>query len=240
MISAIADIGNTRIKLGLFKANELQEVKHFPLELYPDAITYLKNIAYTQLLLSSVANSSIADEFFKQLKNTSQFTADSLIPIKNKYQSATTLGSDRIPPLIAARHLQPKGPILVIDAGTCIKFNFLNEHNEFIGGAISPGINMRFKALHEHTSRLPLVSQELNFVKLIGESTHESILSGVQNGAIAEVDGIINEYKKQFSALHIFLTGGDASLFEKRLKNSIFTDPYLNLKGLNIILQHNI
>jgi type III pantothenate kinase len=150
------------------------------------------------------------------------------------------LGSDRISAAVGGYYLYPNKNVLVIDAGTCIKYNFTNSNNQYLGGGISPGIEMRFKALQKFTDKLPLIEIDLNFNSLIGASTQSSILSGVLNGTISEIDGIINLYKLQFPDLICILTGGDSQYLANRLKNSIFTHQNLVLKGLNNILNYTI
>jgi type III pantothenate kinase len=128
----------------------------------------------------------------------------------------------------------------VIDAGTCIKYNFVNSNNEYIGGAIATGLEMRLKALHTFTSRLPLLKVDEDYNTLVGTNSIESILSGAQGGAVAEMEGCIALYRQQYPDIKVVITGGDVNFFEKRLKNSIFADEYLILKGLNIILEYNL
>jgi type III pantothenate kinase len=134
----------------------------------------------------------------------------------------------------------PNQDVLVIDAGTCIKYDFVNKANAYLGGSISPGLQMRFKALHTLTEKLPLVQPVLNVDYLIGSSTEEAILSGVLNGCIAEIDGIIQQYKSNYKNLKVVLSGGDSIYFDKTLKNSIFASPNIVLEGLNAILDYNV
>lgn len=159
-------------------------------------------------------------------------------PIKIKYASKETLGSDRIAAAVAANALFPENNTLVIQTGTCITYEIINEKGEYLGGAISPGLDIRLKALNTFTAHLPLVKKEkIDF--LVGDSTQNSILSGVINGCIAEADGIIDRYKEIFPELKVVLSGGDTFFFDKRLKNRIFATANLVLTGLNIILEHN-
>jgi type III pantothenate kinase len=167
------------------------------------------------------------------------FTNETPIPIKNMYESAQTLGSDRLAAAIGGYTLFPNQHVLVIDVGTCIKYNFTTNKNEYIGGGISPGLKMRLKALTTFTSRLPLVEIDENFDTLIGKNTNDSILSGVIMGCIAEMEGIIERYQLLYPDMKIILTGGDTNFFEKRLKKPIFADQNLILKGLNEILEYN-
>jgi type III pantothenate kinase len=167
------------------------------------------------------------------------FTSETQVPIKNKYRSAFTLGSDRLAAAVGGFLRFHGKPVLVIDAGTCLKFNYVNRKGEYLGGSISPGVEMRFKALHNFTARLPLLEAGAYKPQLIGTDTTGSIKTGVMEGIFHEVKGVIESYRKKDKNLNVILTGGDAALFDKRLKTRIFADPYLILKGLNAILEYN-
>ena len=160
------------------------------------------------------------------------------IPLQNTYKTPESLGRDRIALAVGANQLFPTNNTLVIDAGTCITYDFIDEKNNYLGGAISPGLQIRLNALHTFTEKLPLVTIK-NGSELIGKTTEMSILSGVINGATAEVDGIIDRYKEQFGNLKTVLTGGDANYFVKTLKNNIFANSKVLLNGLNTILNYN-
>ena len=239
-MNLVIDIGNTRVKTALFKENQL-----FELRIFNTVSELLSDILFIKKAQKAIIGSVVddLDLFYTALTNiipTIIFTHQTTIPVLNLYQSASTLGSDRIAAAIGANTLYPNQDVLVIDAGTCIKFNFTNAKNEYLGGAISPGLQMRFKALEHFTSRLPLIELDENFNELIGVNTQSSILSGVLNGSVAEIDGIINEYKQQYPSLICVLTGGNSEYLAKRLKNSIFTHQNLVLKGLNDILNYNL
>jgi len=160
-------------------------------------------------------------------------------PFKNRYSSPDTLGMDRVCAISGAMRDYPKSSILVITAGTCITFNILTQDHIFLGGGISPGLSMRYKALNNFTGKLPLVNHK-PIDNLIGMNTQESILSGVQNGIRAELDGIIDQYKTFYPSIKVIITGGASIFFENKLKNEIFADPNLIFKGLNTILKLNV
>ncbi|MBX2846311.1 MAG: type III pantothenate kinase [Saprospiraceae bacterium] len=162
-----------------------------------------------------------------------------LLPITIDYETPHTLGSDRIAAALGAAAEFPDNNVLAITAGTCITYNFLSIDGRLKGGGIAPGLIMRLEAMHEFTDQLPLV-QNQDFDELIGKSTEQSMLSGARKGIIAEVDGIINQYKQLYNPLKVVISGGDTGFFESRLKSSIFADPYVVLKGLNKILEYNI
>jgi type III pantothenate kinase len=238
-LNLVIDIGNTRVKAGLFNNNELVELNYFD-----NVSAILKSNLITKcskIVVGSVVNEAnlFINELQKQ-KPTLCFTTQTHIPITNCYTSATTLGSDRLAASIGSYELYQNSNVLTIDAGTCIKYNFVNQQNQYLGGGISPGIQVKFKALNNYTSKLPLINFNQNSVELIGSNTQNSILSGVLNGTIAEVDGIISQYLNQYPNLICIITGGDAQYLANHLKNRIFTHQNLVLKGLNNILNYNI
>jgi len=238
----VIDIGNTRIKAALFQKDQLLEFLVFKdYQEVLESVLFKNNLSINNCIVASVVDdiNAFVDGLAKKV-NVLVFTSETPLPIKNLYETTSTLGSDRLAAAVGGELLFPGQDILVIDAGTCIKYNFVNEKKEYIGGAISPGLQMRFKALNTFTSRLPLLEVDPNFDSLIGVNTKGSILSGVEMGALAEVKGFIDEYKLISPNLKVLITGGDVNFFEKRLKNSIFADSYLILKGLNRILNYNI
>lgn len=233
------DLGNTRVKAGLFNGRELLETR-----VYDTLDAFSADHAFYEKAEKCMVGSVVSDTNYiagvlKNFKGLHFFMAGSPIPLKNLYKSALTLGSDRLAASVGAYALYPDKNVLVIDSGTALKFNFTNSNNEYLGGAISPGLQMRFKALKYFTDKLPLVNFNADFEKLIGQSTEESILSGVIHGILNETDGVINEYRQLYPDLTILVTGGDTGFFAKRLKNRIFAHPHLVLNGLNEILIYN-
>ncbi len=235
-MNLVIDIGNTRVKAALFNNDELVEIKWFssPAEVLND-LTFIERA--NRAIIGSVIDET--EQFLKKLNEIMPaclFTSQTKIPLKNLYQSVSTLGSDRLAASIGAFAFFPNSNTLVIDAGTCIKYNFTNASNKYLGGGISPGLNMRFRALHEFTGKLPLIKMDTEYEGLIGTTTQNSILSGVITGSIAEIDGIISLYRAQYSGVICVLTGGDSEHLAKQLKSSIFTRQNLVLQGLNYIL----
>jgi len=159
-------------------------------------------------------------------------------PFKNSYATPDTLGADRIAVVVAAFYEYPRKNVLVIDAGTCITYDIINDYGEYLGGAISPGLQMRYKAMHNQTDALPLLRPN-EILDFVGNTTESSMHSGVINGTVQEVDGVIEQYKQRFKDLTVILTGGDAHFFAKRLKNSIFANSKFLLEGLNYLLEYN-
>lgn len=234
----IADAGNTQVKLDYFQKDKI--VLQFRFEAN-DLERIKKCIAehnYSKAILSSVQS----DEATAQLKSliTPNILLSQKTPLPvslDEYKTVNTLGADRIANAVAASQLSTTANALIVDIGTCIKYDLILE-DKYQGGGIAPGMNMRFKALHDYTGQLPQLQYEEN-TTLIGKSTSESIQSGVIHGMLAEIQGIIQQYTQQFQPLTIFLTGGDAKRFDKALKNSIFAEENLTSKGLYLILQHN-
>ena len=231
MLKLIIDQGNTQTKLALFQQKKMLKKILFNND---SQLRELENQA-DAVILSSVGDAS---DLIKVLKDEPVLlNTKTSLPIANLYQSPETLGNDRIAVVVGAAKQIPKSNVLVIDAGTCITLDLLTTEG-YHGGSITPGIQMRLQALNQQTEKLPLVELDVE-VDLIGKNTKQCIQSGVINGVLLEIDGMINRYKSQFSDLKVILTGGDFQLFDKGLKNSIFADPDLVLKGLNEILDYN-
>ncbi len=234
------DIGNTQMKAGLFDNDDLAEIYVYDdLEKF-DIAEIQEKYAPTHTIVSSVVEKKDSlKSIFENVPSLIVLTEETELPIKNLYETPDTLGNDRIAAVVGAHVLCPGVNTLVIDAGTCITFDLINKQGEYLGGNISPGINMRFSALHTFTSRLPLISIKEKF-DLIGRSTDDSIVSGVLKGIVAELKGMIENYKQDFQSLQVVITGGDTIFFETQLKNEIFAVPNLVLIGLNKILSYNV
>jgi type III pantothenate kinase len=243
MVSLVIDIGNTAIKAACFNRNVLlkalktQSFKEDEVE-----EMFLKLLVYApdNAIIGSVGSRQKEVEIFLKRAKIPFSIIDSKteIPLRNRYETPETLGIDRIANVIAAAKIFPKKPILIIDAGTCIKFDFITQNEEYFGGSISPGIDMRFKALHEFTEKLPLIGRT-ETVYLIGKNTAEAIQSGVINGTVAEVKGILDQYQMTHKDLEVIVTGGDSAILERNLKTSNLIEPWLTLKGLNEIQLYN-
>jgi len=241
MLLAI-DVGNTRIKGAVFENDTI--LKQF-IFLKKDFKKNIENILkkFQSVAFLTVASVGSLDKndflgFGERLKVHFISHEDSF-PFINLYETPKTLGMDRMV-LAAGAVLQfPEQNRLVIDAGTCITYDFVDENDNYLGGAISPGLRLRYEALHNFTARLPLL--ELDSPKsIIGNSTSQSIHSGVVNGAINEIDGFINDYKQHYSKFTIILTGGDADFLAKRLKNTIFANSNFLLESLSHLFQYKI
>lgn len=234
------DIGNTRTKAAVFQGGELVRKEVWETL----GMEALKLLAYNQnvekIILSSVSRMPEEVEgFLKQNFFYLELTAQTPLPIAIRYKTPHTLGKDRIAAAVGAFHLFPGENCLVIDAGTCITMDVLSAAGEFLGGNISPGVEMRLKAMHHFTARLPLVLQGHELAPRLGDSTENAVRNGGELGALLEMEGFIGWCRKEFRPLRVILTGGDTDFFAKNTKTKIFAHQNLVLLGLNKILQHN-
>ncbi|MDR6299499.1 type III pantothenate kinase [Mesonia maritima] len=240
-MNLVIDIGNTFIKLAVFQKDEIVSRAVFEDEKLMEKIQeILKTHKIEHGIISSVKTIP-ADELAFLRKNINLIILDHTLsfPFLNLYETPETLGKDRLALAAAAVKLFPNKNILIIDAGTCITYDFL-ENNKYHGGAISPGIEMRFKAMHNFTAKLPLIkTTDENETELTGKTTRQNMKIGVLKGVPLEIDGFIDLYKQDYKDLTVILTGGDSELLSKSLKNSIFAPENFLLKGLNTILEFN-
>jgi type III pantothenate kinase len=238
MINLVIDIGNTRIKTASFIEDRLVDEQQF--KSVDQLRLYTQGLVFDQALISSVSHEE------EELKTLLDFpflylSRQTPVPIQNLYGTPETLGVDRKAAVIGARVKIPQGPLLAIDMGSCITFDVLDEHERYYGGAISPGVNMRFKAMHTQTARLPLVALEVGEVPpLIGDNTVNCLKSGVYYGVLFEIKEFINTYMEQYRDLKVIICGGDSIFFESLTKDHIFVIPNLVLFGLNRILRYNV
>lgn len=234
------DIGNTRNKIAIFDQNEIVETAIIE-DLNEAGIEKLKEkYNIDAVILSSVKkpNKKLINYLRSNVDLFIDLDEHTAIPIENLYNSKSTLGKDRLAAVVGANNIFPDTNVLVIDLGTAITFDLVNNKNQYLGGTISPGLNLRFKALNQFTDQLPLLEKREKF-EIIGNETHNAIISGVQSGIIFEINGYIHQLKKDYDNLKTILTGGDAIFFDKMLKNTIFVNLNLNFVGLNIILEFN-
>lgn len=235
-MNIVIDVGNNYIKIGAFNGRQLSWTKTY--SRLEEVINTINSEKPTQLLISSVRN-QMDFSSLNQKTHIHFLTKETGLPIDIDYQTPDTLGTDRIAAAVGANTLFPDGNNLFFDLGTCLTHGFINEKAIFEGGSISPGVDMRLKALAHFTQKLPLLNAEKE-PPLTGKSTSGSIMSGVLNGIQFEMEGFIEAYQNKYPAINVLLTGGNASLFEKRLKEPIFAVAELNLIGLNRILNYNV
>jgi len=233
------DFGNTRLKAGVFEGNNLREVITLEND-EPQTIGLLLDAKKAdRSVLSSVINHHPdLEKLLAQKTKFHKLDHHSKLPFSTPVGKPETIGADRLALCAAAVHLFPNAHNLVVGLGTCITFNFINKYHEFLGGSISPGMEIRFKSLQEFTAKLPLIKKEWSF-PLIGYDTKTNILSGVILGMAKEIDGIIDSYRDKYANFNVLLTGGDTTHFVSYLKNKIFADPDLLFKGLYAIGENN-
>ena len=233
------DIGNTQAKLAVFD-DKLLEHCSFDVKFIDDKIGDLL-ILFPEIINLIVCSVIKIDFNFEKynFKNIHFVSKKSNLPFKNLYNTKNSLGNDRLALVSRASIKHPNKNVLIIDSGSCITYDFINENNQYIGGAISPGLNMRFKSLNEFTANLPLIKL-MNKPKFVGSNTQESINSGVLNGVINEIEGFIGQYSSKYKNLTVILTGGDSDFLSKRLKISIFANQNFLLEGLNDLVKLNI
>ncbi len=238
-MNLILDVGNSLLKIALFEKSELIQKFKFSDNYKRNIEDIISNYKVTHSIISNVGR--IDDSIINILKESTNLLLVSnqlKIPFKNLYKSKNTLGQDRLALVSAAAFNFPKENVLIVDVGSCITYDFKNNNNEYLGGGISPGISMRFKSLNTFTSNLPLIDFD-SIYQLIGNDTKNSINSGVVNGIISEINGIIQQYREKFKNIRIILTGGDSNFLLKRIKNTIFADQNFLLIGLNKLLEDN-
>lgn len=229
------DFGNTRLKAAVFSGDQYIETCILPEENRASIENILNQFKPSHTILSSVIHHQPATEDILQHHTKfHKLSHKSCLPFTIPVGKPETVGADRLALCAAATHLFPNKNNLAIGLGTCITYNFINKKNQFLGGAISPGLEMRFRSMHAQTALLPLIQMDWNF-PLIGYDTKTNLLSGVAWGMAKEIDGIITAYEEKFNDFNILLTGGDTSHFAPLLKKQIFADLNLIFKGLYAI-----
>ena len=191
----------------------------------------------SEIVLANVSKPTAVMENLKLNFKIYIINYESLFPFQNLYQTPNTLGIDRAVLAAGATLKFPNSNTLIIDAGTCITYDYINEKNQYLGGAISPGLLLRYKSLNDYTANLPLLSPNYP-KKRIGNNTFESIHSGVVNGLISEIEHIIDVFGNRYEKFNIILTGGDTLFLAKRLKNTIFANSNFLLESLILLHQY--
>ena len=241
MINLVIDIGNSRTKIALFNQHDLM----FNVSIDHLTVAHLQMLKdeHPQLnkaILSAVK--AVDPEIIQFLSGNFEFFIEldhqTKLPIENMYETPETLGKDRLAAAVGANELFPDQNLLIIDAGTAITYDLVSEKNQFVGGNISPGLKIRFKALNQFTGKLPLVEYD-DDIQMIGRNTMEAIRVGVQNGIVFEMNGTIDLFNRNYQNLHIIMTGGDSNFFDRKLNYSIFVHFNITLIGLNRILEYN-
>jgi len=241
-MNLIIDVGNTRIKIAVFSGSDLISQEQVSYENFEKrAIGSIQKLNCKHGIIGAVG--SLENSQLKRIKDKIPLLVldhKTKIPFNNSYATPKTLGVDRIALVAAAVTKFPNKNTLIVDAGTCITYDFVSFEGNYMGGSISPGISMRYQSLHRFTDKLPLLKPSNETYDIIGNSTERSIHSGVQNGMIIEMEGVIQRYRKKNRDLTIVLTGGDLYFLSNRLKNGIFANPNFLIEGLNTILTYNL
>ncbi|MEM7186768.1 MAG: type III pantothenate kinase [Bacteroidota bacterium] len=240
-MNLIVDVGNTYIKLAVFNDNVLQAKVAMEHEQFETELEYFlaAQPAIDHAIVSSVGGMTETQlELLRSRVPVFELSHEAKLPFYNQYATPTTLGVDRIALVSAAAEQYPDTNVLVIDAGSCITYDFLTDQNTYLGGAIAPGIEMRYKAMNTFTANLPLLESTLPD-NLVGDSTAKSMHVGVIQGVINEIDGFIEHYIEKFGNLTVILTGGDTHFLRDSIKNDIFANSNFLLEGLNYILEIN-
>jgi type III pantothenate kinase len=239
-VNLIIDQGNTALKIALFEGDRLISKAVIENNQSADLLRWLqKNVLEpVNVISSSVVNQKLSLSSI-QMINELNLNSKTPLPVQIDYKSPETLGNDRIANACGIWKLNPKKNSLAVDLGTCIKYDLVTADGVYRGGAISPGLAMRYRSLHEFTAKLPLVQNDQP-PQVIGTDTKSSLVSGVELGIQYEINGFIERYSEDFNDLTIFMTGGDLNHFDKGIKNRIFANPDLTLIGLNEILQFNV
>jgi type III pantothenate kinase len=242
IMNLIVDAGNTFVKLAVFDKDSMLSYNQLTLENFCLAVKKVFD-DYPGIRRAIVSSVTHLDKRGMDVLHVfcpvHVLDKNSRVPFKNSYATPQTLGVDRIALATAAFYHNPQGNTLVVDAGSCITYDMVNDYGEYLGGAISPGLRMRYLAMHNQTARLPLLDPPVEEVDFIGNSTDNGMHSGVINGLCLEIDGMIGLYESRFPHLTVILTGGDAQFLSKRLKSTIFANSKFLLEGLNYLLEYN-
>lgn len=227
----VVDLGNSYIKIGFFLNKRITAVKRVSWFDFIGEEALSFNLKDCEGIISSVLSSEQNEMVKKRFPELVWLDNTTKLPIKLNYETPDTLGKDRICNAIGAWSKNRTQNSLVVDIGTCIKFDLISNDGTYQGGSISPGIKLRYKSLNDYTANLPLLNEK-DQVTLIGKSTKQSIHSGVINGMKAEIMGLIHQYEQKYESLTIFVTGGDSKYFDFATKNNIFANENLTLEGL--------
>jgi len=236
------DWGNTLVKAALFDVSHkiTGQLSWTESEAVAGIRQLVEQTSPEAAILCSVTNHPAALEtWLSEHTRFIRLSSQTALPIMNAYHSPETLGADRLAAAVAINEEFPDKNNMVISLGTCITYNFIHKNRTFRGGAISPGLEMRLKAMHHFTDKLPEVSREGELI-LLGYDTETCMRSGAVYGMAAEIHGMLQAYSSEYPDFNAVLTGGDAAFFARQLKNKIFAAPDLILKGLYSILLHNV
>ncbi len=240
-MNIVIDIGNSFIKIAVFNQTEMLWNTKTNADKFVE-VFYEVSKQYPEIQNLLFSATGHIDKpwinIFKTHYRTFTFSHKTPLSFDNLYQTPETIGLDRLALVSAANKLYKYQNVLIIDAGTCITYDLITSESKYIGGNISPGIDMRFKALHEFTAKLPRLKRETPMSFPLGKTTKDAMLNGVIQGVIFEIEQNIDRYKADYKDLTVILTGGDQQYLSAQLKNSIFANPTFQLDGLNAILEN--
>ncbi len=239
MTTLCLDFGNTRLKAAIFKEDVFVEEIYLSDDLVSDITHILSKWQPSRSILSSVINHDPAiEELLSSRTRFHKLSHLTKLNFTNPANKPETIGADRLALVAAAVHFYPGRNNLIIALGSCITYNFVNQYHQFLGGSISPGMDMRFKAMHNYTAKLPLVQADWNY-PLVGYDTKTNLQSGVITGITCEIDGFIEKYSQKYGNFNVVLTGGNSAHFASQLKNKIFADYNFLFKGLYALSELN-
>lgn len=237
-MNLVIDFGNTNIKCGVFDTDRLIQLEKF--QLLNEVREFINQSIFYQIAVCSVSHD------YEGIKNDIPELSGALFldyrtknPLEINYKNPKTLGMDRLAAAIGAQVLFPDLPLMVIDIGTCITYDYVSNDGVYEGGLISPGIELRYKSMHDYTKNLPLLN-ELDSSLFIGKSTEQSMASGVINGIAVEIAGHISQLLLNNADLKVIMTGGGSEIFESKIKSDIFVSLEIVLVGLNRVLEYNV
>lgn len=240
IMNLIIDIGNTLSKVAIADGKEVRFFQSFHELDIDDLMPIINDFKPERCIVSAVGKIPVNTlVWLRQNLPVHIAGANTIIPLKNEYSTPETLGFDRLALAVGANYLFPNRNVLVIDTGTAITYDLVTSEGVYKGGAISPGLRLRFKALNDYTAKLPLI-EHFKIVDIVGTSTVECISSGVINGTVLEIEGYVGKINSIYEGCDVVLTGGDANFLANMLKNSIFVNPFLMVIGLNRILEFNV
>jgi type III pantothenate kinase len=239
MITLCFDFGNSRLKAGLFEQDEFKE-EVILADDTPETIRLLlqKFNPHKTILSSVIEHDPGIEALLAASTRFHKLSINTRLNFGTPVGKPETIGADRLALIAAAVHFFPGKNNLVIGLGSCITYNFVNQYGHFLGGGISPGMDMRFKAMHAYTSKLPLVQADWNF-PLIGYDTKTNLQSGVITGMACEIEGVIEKYNNKYGNFNVLLTGGNSGYFASQLKKKIFADANFLFKGLYALSELN-
>lgn len=239
MTTLCFDFGNTRLKAAFFREDVMAEEIYLPDDQASTIENIIRQFRPDKTILSSVINhSAVVEDILAAASRFHKLSIHTKLNFTSPVGKPETIGADRLALMAAAVHFFPGKNNLIIGLGSCITYNFVNQYAQFLGGGISPGMDMRFKSMHDYTAKLPLVQADWNY-PLIGYDTKTNLQSGVIMGMVCEIDGIIEKYSNKYGNFNVVLTGGNSAYFASQLKNRIFADANFLFKGLYALSELN-